>query len=60
MERRTMNRTIYDLIAAIEALRDSLHAEAATQWNLDTAAILGSRADGIDLVLVLIEEKLKP
>jgi hypothetical protein len=55
-----MNHTVYDLIAEIEALRDSLHAEAATVWNLDTAATLAARADGIDLVLVLIEEKLKP
>jgi len=55
MNRQIAGSAVYDLITDVVALRDSLRAEAATMWNLDSAATLAARADGVDLVLALIE-----
>ena len=51
MNRQIAGSAVYDLITDIVALRDSLRAEAAATWDDYIAA----RADGVDLVLELIE-----
>lgn len=44
------------LRAKIKALHKSLLAEAAATWDLNDAATLGSRADGVELALALFDE----